>query len=320
MTKEKRYIDGEQICSAKLNLLIGDSGIGKTYTISQFMLLNYVVNKEKFIVCYYSEKAKEQNSVEFLYNQPDIIKKNFIVKGDYICFTGGGNNQVCGKFVSCRCGATNRGGGLSNVTYVLYDECLAGIGENARNINEIQMFERVVETYTRNNYKRIFLVGNPYSRTSSILSFFNCNDIMVDEERTQRVIFNKQKIKAKIYFSGIVNGERVFHSMQRMSPENIVPIKAIKSQYLRLTCRYVLFGVIFSLYDYLDEFIYVSIRQNNKTKKPTYASISNAEYDFLPYNKPKIWRLFELYGQHKLLFENIKTEIEFIGGLKNAKY
>ena len=166
--------------NALLNVIIGERGVGKTYSSKVFCIKRYLNHKRKFAYIRRYESDLEasvgNNTQEKFFEQvkkefPDCvfkITKHKKVRSLWI------NNEVCGYALPLSASDSLKSSTYEDVDIIIYDEFQLKEGASQRYLrNEPEIILDLVETIGRLRDIRIFLLGNAISTTSPIMTYFD---------------------------------------------------------------------------------------------------------------------------------------------------
>lgn len=176
------FYNPEKILSynALLNLIIGERGVGKTYSFKTFAVKRFL-NKGKqfaYIRRYDTDleasvgssndnKFFEQIKKEF----PDStfkITKSKKVRKLYI------DNKICGYALPLSAADSLKSSSYENVDIIIYDEFMLKEGSTQHYLrNEPEIILDLIETIGRLRDIRVFCLGNAISSTCPLMSYFN---------------------------------------------------------------------------------------------------------------------------------------------------
>ena len=170
------YYDLSKILSynALLNFLIGERGVGKTYSSSKFVTKQFINKKEEF--CYIRRyKTELSTSVkkffEPLVQNNEFPKHNFEVKGNKFYI----DDQVAGYSMTLTTAQNLKSTNFSNVKTIIFDEFIIEDGQHHYLNNEVVNFLGLIETIARMRDVRILMLSNSVSTVNPYFLFFDIN-------------------------------------------------------------------------------------------------------------------------------------------------
>ena len=169
------YYDLKKILSfnAFLNFLIGERGVGKTYSLSKFVTNQFIKKDYQFVyIRRYRKDLKEGmddfytsliKNDEFLGHRLETSSNKFKV-----------DDKIAG-FGFCLSSAQSlKGKNFDNVKYIIFDEFLVEEdGHHHYLQNEVKVFLGLVESIARTRDIKIFMLGNSTSLVNPYFLFFN---------------------------------------------------------------------------------------------------------------------------------------------------
>ena len=168
------YYDLTKILSynAFLNFLIGERGVGKTYSTSKFVTKQFIKKGEEF--CYirrYKTELKKSVSKFFepLIANNEFEGHNLITKGDKFYI----DDKVAGYSMTLSTAQDLKSTNFSNVKYIIFDEFIIEEGQKHYLRNEVENFLGLVETIARMRDVKIFLLANAVTIANPYFIFFD---------------------------------------------------------------------------------------------------------------------------------------------------
>lgn len=166
--------------NAFLNVIIGERGVGKTYSSKKYVINRFLKKHKQFVYIRRYEtdlmesvgttddnKFFEQVREEF----PDHtfeIRKSKKVRKLII------DKKVCGYALPLSSADSLKSSTYENVDTIIYDEFMLKEGSSQHYLrNEPELILDIVETVARLRDVKIFLLGNAISSTAPIMSYFD---------------------------------------------------------------------------------------------------------------------------------------------------
>ena len=319
--------------NALVNVIIGERGVGKTYSSKVFCIKRFLKHKRKFayIRRYESdldasvgnntqEKFFEQVKNEF----PDCvfkISKHKKVRSLYI------NNEVCGYALPLSASDSLKSSSYEDVDIIIYDEFQLKEGSSQRYLrNEPEIILDLVETVGRLRDIRIFLLGNAISTTSPIMTYFDLtlpynSDIKTFKNGLILVNYIKndkyREVKKQSRFGQLIEGTR--YGKYAIDNEFLTDSKAFikkKSTGCRFSFIFILNGVEYGAWiNYNEQAMYIS--KDVDPNCPMRLSINNDDHNentmlikvrLHPYFK----MIIEYYRMARLYFESQQVKNVFM--------
>lgn len=157
------YFDIEKVISYNclLNFLIGERGVGKTYSTSKFITNDFIKHDNEFV--YIRRYKTELKKAVPNFFKPLILNKEF--EGHTLKNSGYERFVIDEKVAGYACSLTShqslKSVNFSKVKNIVFDECFA---EDARYLpNEMHKFLSLIETIARMRDVRIFMLANSAS-------------------------------------------------------------------------------------------------------------------------------------------------------------
>ena len=168
------YYDLTKILSynAFLNFLIGERGVGKTYSTSKFVTKQFIKKGEEF--CYIRRYKTELKKSVSKFFEPLISNNEFeghslITKGDKFYI----DDKVAGYSMTLSTAQDLKSTNFSNVKYIIFDEFIIEEGQKHYLRNEVENFLGLVETIARMRDVKIFLLANAVTIANPYFIFFD---------------------------------------------------------------------------------------------------------------------------------------------------
>ena len=210
--------------NALLNLVIGERGVGKTYSFKTFAVKRFL-NKGKqfaYIRRYDTDleasvgntndnKFFEQIKNEFP-NSTFKISKSKKVRKLYI------DDKICGYALPLSAADSLKSSSYENVDIIIYDEFMLKEGSTQHYLrNEPEIILDLIETIGRLRDVRVFCLGNAISSTSPLMYYFDVSlpyntDIKLFKDGTIAVEYIKnekyREVKKASRFGKLIDGTK----------------------------------------------------------------------------------------------------------------
>ena len=220
------FYNPERILSfnALLNIIIGERGVGKTYSFKTFAVRRFL-NKGKqfaYIRRYDTDleasvgstndnKFFEQIKNEFP-NSTFKISKSKKVRKLYI------DDKICGYALPLSAADSLKSSSYENVDIIIYDEFMLKEGSTQHYLrNEPEIILDLIETIGRLRDVRVFCLGNAISSTSPLMYYFDVTlpyntDIKLFKDGTIAVEYIKnekyREVKKASRFGKLIDGTK----------------------------------------------------------------------------------------------------------------
>jgi len=158
--------------NAFINILIGERGVGKTYSVSKFVTKQYINKKHEFayIRRYKSEISKSaRHFFDALKVNNEFPKHELLVKGSTFQIDG----LTAGYSMPLTTAQSLKSVNFSKVKYIIFDEFIVENGRNNYLKNEVEIFLGLIETIARMRDVKIFMLGNAVTQFNPYFMFFN---------------------------------------------------------------------------------------------------------------------------------------------------
>lgn len=158
--------------NAFINILIGERGVGKTYSVSKFVTKQYINKKHEFayIRRYKSEISKSaRHFFDSLKVNNEFPKHELLVKGSTFKIDG----LTAGYSMPLTTAQSLKSVNFSKVKYIIFDEFIVENGRNNYLKNEVEIFLGLIETIARMRDVKIFMLGNAVTQFNPYFMFFN---------------------------------------------------------------------------------------------------------------------------------------------------
>lgn len=160
--------------NAFINFLIGERGVGKTYSVSKFVTNEAIKKNHEFVYLrrYKSELSKSNKKFFDALKVNNEFPKSYLeVKGSYFYI----NDEVKGYSVALSTAQSLKSVNFSKVKYIIFDEFILENGNSRYLKNEVDIFLGLIETIARTRDVKIFMLGNAVTPYNPYFMFFNIN-------------------------------------------------------------------------------------------------------------------------------------------------
>lgn len=272
------YYNPERIISfnALLNLIIGERGVGKTYSFKTWAVKRFL-NKNKqfaYIRRYDTDldasigSSNDNKFFEQIKNEfPDCtfkISKSKKVRKLYI------NDKICGYALPLSAADSLKSSTYENVDIIIYDEFMLKSGSSQHYLrNEPEIILDLIETIGRLRDIRIFCLGNAISSTCPLMSYFDVSlpyktDIKLFKDGTIAIEYIKnekyREVKKASRFGKLIEGTK--YGKYAIDNEFLTDSKAfIKKKDKNAKFYFILYvnGRTYGIWrDFKNSYIYVS--------------------------------------------------------------
>lgn len=168
------YYDLSKILSynAFLNFLIGERGVGKTYSASKFVTKQFINKDEEF--CYIRRYKTELSTSIKKFFEPLVANEEFPnhkfeVKGSKFLI----DDKVAGYSMTLTTAQNLKSTNFSKVKTIIFDEFIIEDGQHHYLKNEVSNFLGLIETIARMRDVRILMLGNAVSSVNPYFLFFD---------------------------------------------------------------------------------------------------------------------------------------------------
>lgn len=170
------YYDLTKILSynAFLNFLIGERGVGKTYSTSKFVTKQFIKKGEQFayIRRYKTELKKAvPKFFDSLIKNSEFPDHNLYNKGETFYI----DDKVAGYSMTLSTAQDLKSSNFSNVKYIIFDEFIIEEGQKHYLANEVENFLGLIESVARMRDVKIFMIGNAVTIANPYFLFFDIN-------------------------------------------------------------------------------------------------------------------------------------------------
>ena len=272
------YYSPERILSynALLNIIIGERGVGKTYSFKTFAVKRFL-NKNKqfaYIRRYDTDLEASVGSTndnkffeQIKSNFPESsfkITKSKKVRKLYI------DGKICGYALPLSAADSLKSSSYENVDVIIYDEFMLKEGSTQHYLkNEPEIILDLIETIGRLRDIRVYCLGNAISSTCPLMSYFNLTlpyntDIKLFKDGTIAVEYIKnlkyREVKKASRFGKLIDGTR--YSKYAIDNEFLTDSKSfIRKKDKNAKFYFILFvnGKEFGVWrDFKNQYIYIS--------------------------------------------------------------
>lgn len=157
---------------AFLNVLIGERGVGKTYSVTKFVTKEFIKKGHEFayIRRYKTELSKSAPSFfNALINNDEFKGHTLVTKGSKFLI----DDKVAGYSMTLSTAQNLKSTNYPNVKYLIFDEFIIETGQNHYLKNEVDIFLGLIETIARMRDVKVFLLGNAVSITNPYFIYFD---------------------------------------------------------------------------------------------------------------------------------------------------
>ena len=158
--------------NAFINILIGERGVGKTFSVSEFVTKEFIKKKHEFayIRRYKSELSKStKHFFDALKLENKFPKHELLTKGTTFQIDG----LTCGYAMPLTTAQSLKSVNFSKVKYIIFDEFILENGNSRYLKNEVEIFLGLIETIARMRDVKIFMLGNAVTEFNPYFMFFN---------------------------------------------------------------------------------------------------------------------------------------------------
>ena len=174
------YYDLSKILSynAFLNFLIGERGVGKTYSSSKFVSKQFIKKGYEFVYIrrYKTELSESipqfyKSLIKNIEKEPELKGHNLYTKGNKFYI----DDKVAGYGMTLTKAQDFKSSNFPKVKYIIFDEFIIESGQKHYLKNEVENFLGLVETIARMNDVTIFMLGNAVTITNPYFLYFDIN-------------------------------------------------------------------------------------------------------------------------------------------------
>lgn len=169
------YYDLSKILSynAFLNFLIGERGVGKTYSCSKFVTKKFINNGDEFVyIRRYKSDLKKSVPKFFnaLVTNNEFPEHKFRTSGDNFFI----DDKLAGYGLTLTMAQSLKSSNFPNVKYIIFDEfIIENDGHKHYLQNEVEVFLGLVESIARMRDIKIFMLGNAVTTNNPYFLFFD---------------------------------------------------------------------------------------------------------------------------------------------------
>ena len=201
------YYSPDRILSfnALLNLIIGERGVGKTYSFKTFAVKRFLNKGKQFAYIrrydtdleasvgssndnkFFEQIKKEFPNSTFKISKSKKVRKLFI------------DNKICGYALPLSAADSLKSSSYENVDIIIYDEFMLKEGSTQHYLkNEPEIILDLIETIGRLRDIRVYCLGNAISSTCPLMSYFDLTlpyntDIKLFKDNTIAVEYIKNE-------------------------------------------------------------------------------------------------------------------------------
>lgn len=164
--------------NAFLNFLIGERGVGKTYSTSKFVSKQFIKKGYEFVYIrrYKTELSKSipqfyESLNKNIENEPELKGHNLYSKGNKFYI----DDKIAGYGMTLTTAQDFKSSNFPKVKYIIFDEFIIEEGQKHYLKNEVESFLGLVETIARMNDVTIFMLGNAVTITNPYFLYFDIN-------------------------------------------------------------------------------------------------------------------------------------------------
>lgn len=157
---------------AFMNILLGERGVGKTYSVTKFVTKQFIKHGYEF--AYVRRYKTELSKSVPKFFKPLIINNEFKdhkleAKGNTFYI----DDVPCGYAMTLSTAQNLKSTNFPNVKYIIFDEFIIEEGQNHYLKNEVENFLGLVETIARMRDVKIFMLGNAVTITNPYFIYFD---------------------------------------------------------------------------------------------------------------------------------------------------
>ena len=220
------FYNPEKILSynALLNIIIGERGVGKTYSFKTFAVKRFLNKGKQFAYIrrydtdleasvgsttdnkFFEQIKKEFPNSEFKISKSKKVRKLFI------------DGKICGYALPLSSADSLKSSSYENVDIIIYDEFMLKEGSTQHYLrNEPEIILDLIETIGRLRDVRVFCLGNAISSTSPLMYYFDVSlpyntDIKLFKDGTIAVEYIKnekyREVKKASRFGKLIDGTK----------------------------------------------------------------------------------------------------------------
>ncbi len=220
------FYNPEKILSynALLNIIIGERGVGKTYSFKTFAVKRFLNKGKQFAYIrrydtdleasvgnttdnkFFEQIKNEFPNSEFKITKSKKVRKLFI------------DGKICGYALPLSSADSLKSSSYENVDIIIYDEFMLKEGSTQHYVrNEPELILDLIETIGRLKDIRVFCLGNAISSTSPLMYYFDVSlpyntDIKLFKDGTIAVEYIKnekyREVKKASRFGKLIDGTK----------------------------------------------------------------------------------------------------------------
>lgn len=160
--------------NAYLNFLIGERGVGKTFSVTKFVINDFIKHNNQFFYIRRFKKELAEAKPKFFsaIKQKNVFNNNLINKNNqFFC-----DDKICGFAYALSNSQDLKSSNFDNVKNVIFDEFLIEEGQKKYYLkNEAFVFLNLLETIGRLRDIRVFFLGNATNLLNPYFTYFNIN-------------------------------------------------------------------------------------------------------------------------------------------------
>ena len=158
--------------NAFLNFLIGERGVGKTYSTTKFLISQFLKKGYEFAYVRRYKTELKKDAPQFF----DSIIENNEFKEHHLYYRHEKfycNDKVIGHAMTLSTAQNLKGSNFPKVKYIIFDEFI--IEDNSHHYiqNEVSIFLSLIESVARTRDIKVFMLGNACSLTNPYFMFFD---------------------------------------------------------------------------------------------------------------------------------------------------
>ena len=257
--------------NAFINVLVGERGVGKTFSVSEFVTKEFIKKGHEFVYIrrYKTELSKSARKFfDALKLENKFPNHNLYTKGNNFMI----DDTISGYAIALTIAQTLKSVNFSKVKYIIFDEFIIENGNSHYLKNEVETFLGLIETIARMRDVKIFMLGNAVTQFNPYFMYFNLtipynNDIKTFKDGLILVQYmqNSEYREAKklTKFGRLVDGteygEYAINNSFRLENNDFIKKKSNRSKF-SFAIKYKTFiigiwidwndGIIYSSFDY----------------------------------------------------------------------
>lgn len=269
--------------NAFINFLIGERGVGKTFSTSQFVTKEFIKKGYEFVYVRRYKSELSKSSKKFF----DALKVENKFPNHNLCAKGNNfyiDDVICGYSIALSVAQTLKSVNFSKVKYIIFDEFIIESGSSHYLKNEVEIFLGLVETVARMRDVKIFMLGNAVTEFNPYFMYFNLtipynNDIkkfkdgLILVQYMNNTLYREKKKETK--FGKLISGTEfenyAVNNSFRLENNDFIQKKSPSAKF-SFAIKYknniigiwidFINGMIFSSFDYNDGCIYACTRDD----------------------------------------------------------